>query len=146
MMATQLCSCVGGGVMVGKREEMGGFAVNETRSKPLRRATEASANQNPSKQQLSKSWGNPDQQRNEGGEEIWEYRSGLAWRGAVPMIGIGLPLVVPVGKNGYDFHFPEGSSKADRLVIRSNEMKGAYFGLGSFGEGKGFGFNRLGSD
>jgi hypothetical protein len=132
--------------MGGKREEMTGFEVNQTRSKPLRRVTPGAAAGNPGKDELAASWGQPDRRRSEDGGEVWVYDAGLAWRGAVPMIGIGIPLVAPVGRNSYDFHFPQASQRAGKLVATSNEMSGGYFGPGAFSNRAGFGFNDLGAD
>ena len=138
-----LTSCVGGGIVVGKKEEKAAFAINETRSKPMRRVMPPEG-KNPSQNEIRSSWGEPSRKKQKDGEEVWVYHSGLSIRGAVPMLGIGIPLIVPVGKNGYDFHFSQGKDRAEKLVVRENNFKGGYFGVSSFSESKGIGFHKLG--
>ena len=143
IMVFSLTSCVGIGVMGGKKEEHSSFGINETRSKPMRRVTDAEGGRNPTRKEIQSSWGEPNQKCEEGGEELWCFDSGLAIRGAVPMLGIGIPLVIPIGKNSYDFHFPAGADRASRLVVNENQMRGGYLGVSAFSETKKLGFHKF---
>lgn len=60
------------------------------------------------------------------------------------MLGFGIPLVIPVGKNGYDFHFPAGADRAGSLVVTSNHFSGGYYGVSAFSDSKGIGFHKMG--
>ncbi|MEP4079401.1 hypothetical protein [Haloferula sp.] len=139
-----LTSCVGGGLVVGEKNEHSEFGINATRSTPLRRVVAVENGGNPTRKEITSRWGEPDRRSSEGGEERWTYQSGLALRGAIPMLGIGIPLVIPVGKNRYEFFFPTNSDRSHRLTVTDNQMTGGYFGVSSFSESKGFGYHRLG--
>lgn len=51
-------------------------------------------------------WGKPASVRSvssQGRDEMWTYKFGLLWNGAVPMLGIPIPLIVPVGRERVEF-------------------------------------------
>lgn len=142
-MFMPLTSCVGLGVMKGERKEHATFAINETRSKPMRRLVESDGGRNPTRKEIESCWGSPNKKSEVSGEELWSYDRGLSVRGAVPMLGIGIPLLAPVGKNSFDFHFSSGGERACKLVVNKNRMWGGYFGVSAFSETRKFGFHKF---
>lgn len=55
---------------------------------------------------LEKYWGVPDKViHQDDGSEIWEYKLGLRWNGAIVAFIIPLPLILPVGNNYMAFTF-----------------------------------------
>ncbi|MGB6221824.1 hypothetical protein [Haloferula sp.] len=107
-----LNSCVGVGIVKGEKKEHSSFGVTKTKSKASRRIVAQEGGANPSREEIRSKWGAPDRQDLRDGGELWSYDSGLAVRGAIPMLGIGIPLIIPVGKNSYEFSFHAGSKEA----------------------------------
>jgi hypothetical protein len=139
-----LTSCVGIGIVQGDQKNYSSFEINKSRSKPMRRVTESGDARNPTRQEVRSHWGEPDRVWDENGEERWRYQSGLAMRGAIPMLIVGIPLIAPVGGNHYEFHFLKGSERARNAIVSSNRMSGGYYGMSSFSDSKGFGYHKLG--
>lgn len=55
---------------------------------------------------LAKYWGAPDEiTHQDDGREVWEYKQGLRWNGAVVAFIIPVPLILPVGNNHIEFTF-----------------------------------------
>lgn len=72
------------------------------------------------KADVTRSWGGPDDmQRNQYGQEIWAYKNGLAWLGIVPILGVGIPLALPIGNDYTYITFAHGRVQSCRAEYTS---------------------------
>ena len=77
--------------------------------------------------------GEPDDKQDLGGKEIWSYRSGFKFRGAVVILfNLPVPLALPVGYNTSEIEFNGG--KFDKAVIESTLRESYYCGVMPNGE------------
>ena len=61
---------------------------------------------NPNKSEITAAWGKPDKVIPQGTQaEIWQYSNGFNWRGVVLMIGIPIPLVLPLSRSYTEVYF-----------------------------------------
>jgi hypothetical protein len=99
-----LSACVGGAVVYPKKEKYTHFSVSSlSRSLPI---AGYRPDHNPTKSEITAAWGKADEiiiQRRQ--EQIWKYTNGFNWYGVVPMIGIGIPLVLPVSRDYTEVYF-----------------------------------------
>ena len=68
---------------------------------------------------LDSHWGKPARIKSpspQGNIETWTYDFGRRWNGIVPMIGIPIPLVIPVGREQVEFTFKDDQVVNARLV------------------------------
>ncbi len=59
------------------------------------------------------------------------------------MVGIGIPIVAPAGKNGVDFYFRLGDTRATKAVVRGSRWSGGYYGPEDFSGASNTGFHAL---
>lgn len=118
-MALLLSGCVGIGVVHSKVEEYGDFALS---GKPNLRPNEKGA---VTKAELKSKWGEPDKIKNadDPRQQRWVYYDGLSWAGVIPMIGIGIPLILPSGHDYVEITF------ADEKAIGARRSRTGWTGF-----------------
>lgn len=60
---------------------------------------------NPSKEDVQAAWGKPNVIFRHDKLEVWQYHNGMNWYGVIPMIGIPIPLVLPITRSKIDIYF-----------------------------------------
>lgn len=60
---------------------------------------------NPTKKEVRSSWGKPDDTFLKGQLAVWQYDNGMNWYGVIPMLGIPIPLVLPLTRSHIDIYF-----------------------------------------
>ncbi|MDB6076434.1 MAG: hypothetical protein JWO82_181 [Akkermansiaceae bacterium] len=152
LLSAALClafsSCFGlGTVYVGQKEHPH-FEVRQLPSQSYtsgRAIRDTKGARNPTREQVAATWGQPRHKRTSANEEIWNYpEDRMVFAGLIPMAGIGIPLVVPVGHESCDIHFAPGEGPALKAVENGFAQDGFAFQLIS-GEGKDdkAGFHRM---
>lgn len=90
-----LHGCVGLGVVYGKEDECNSPVILEKAA--------ISCNQPKAevvtKQAVALKWGEPDSKYTQGVAEYWTYKVDTGYVGIVPMIGVGIPLILPLRAN-----------------------------------------------
>ena len=123
-----LCSCFGGGIVHGKRKVYENFSIQES-TRPIYKVSESTPfTTNPTKLEIKKKWGSPSESKVEKRQEIWTYHTDTAFVGVVPMVGVGVPILVPTGRNGIDIYFMRSSDKATKAISRYTSWSGGYYG------------------
>ena len=84
--------CVGMGFVYGKEYE----CANPTLLEKSSIACDPSKVELVTKQVLMQKWGEPDGKQIKGSTEHWTYKIDTGYIGVVPMIGIGIPLILPL--------------------------------------------------
>lgn len=75
---------------------------------------------------LRKYWNGPDViTRGAGSEEIWTYKSGLIWKGAIPFVIVPIPLILPLEKEKVCLTLRDGRVVSAR-IIKSHTAGGTY--------------------
>ena len=75
------------------------------------------------------------------GVVIWRYKTGMSMVGVVPMVGVGIPLVVPTGSDYTDIYIK--NELAVKAHVSSTTWSGGYYGPANEGTDKKT-FNKLG--
>jgi hypothetical protein len=89
---------------------------------------------------LQTHWGNPASVRKEpgGAYEVWKYKFGPIWKGAVPIIFVPIPLVVPLEREKVEFVLRDGCVVHMTVVNKARTGSGFAFTLmGPCGPGAG---------
>lgn len=60
---------------------------------------------NPTKEEVKKAWGKPDDTFRKGKLAVWQYDNGMNWYGIIPMVGLPIPLVFPLTRSHIDVYF-----------------------------------------
>lgn len=82
---------------------------------------------NPKEKIVKESWGMPDSIYYENdGKMVWHYKMGMSFAGIVPMIGIGIPLIVPSGSDYVNICFKNG--RAVEATESFTGWSGGYYG------------------
>jgi len=90
-----LHGCVGMGFVYGKEHE----CANPTLMEKAAISCDPSKAALVTKQALMQKWGEPDGKQVNGTTERWTYKIDTGYIGIVPMIGIGIPLILPLRNN-----------------------------------------------
>ena len=124
-----LTGCIGGGVVHSKKEELDHFRLGQKGYiLPTKNID------NPTESVVAEKWGEPDLKRNERDFTVWRYKTGVRFTGVVPMVGIGVPLLVPTGSDHVDIYMKKGRAlKASRFYTG---WSGGYYGPEHEGGGK----------
>ena len=123
-----LSACIGAGVIHNKTESYEQFGFTTYSSEDLKVIIESEIEENPSKQDFIERWGEPAKIKQTGDTTIWTYKTGVRWAGAVPMIGIGIPVAVPTGKNSIELHFRHGEDRPYLAQESYTTWSGGYYG------------------
>jgi hypothetical protein len=95
-----LSGCVGIGFVHSKVDEYDGFLLGP---KPEVRG---GGNVGITQADVKSQWGTPDKiEDGATAKQRWIYYDGLSWAGVIPMIGIGIPLLVPSGRDYVEMVF-----------------------------------------
>ena len=132
-----LSGCYGGGVVHSKTKTFERFGLGYKGDVYLQTAAE-----NPTEAKLQELWGKPDTTRHEKDDVVvWRYKTGVSAAGLVPMVGVGIPLVVPTGSDYVDFYIKNGV--AVKAHVSSTTWSGGYYGPANENTDKKT-FNKLG--
>ena len=102
---TFFTGCVGGGIVYSKKTTYENFSIWASSSKEFKYIDTSTELKNPNKSDFIKVWGEPNKIKYEKETTIWIYKTDTSWAGIVPMIGIGIPLIIPTGTNCIELHF-----------------------------------------
>lgn len=74
------------------------------------------------KADVLRDWGPPDDTETQGESEVWTYYEGLTWIGAMPMLLVSVPLIVPTGRHDASLHLTDG------VVTKAVEETNVFWG------------------
>jgi hypothetical protein len=132
-----LSGCYGGGVVHSRTTTTENFSLGY-RGEVHPESKEG----NPTEAKLQELWGKPDSKIDEkDGVVIWRYKTGMSMAGVVPMVGVGIPLVVPTGSDYTDIYIK--NELAVKAHVSSTTWSGGYYGPANEGTDKKT-FNKLG--
>jgi hypothetical protein len=131
-LAALLSGCVGAGAIHTKKKSLEHFRFTSLDS-DFKVIVESDSEINPAKDEIIEKWGDPDKIKQEKENLIWVYETGTRWAGAVPMVGIGVPLAVPTGKDKTEFYFSLGSDRPHSAIVYYTSWSGGYYGPGDTG-------------
>lgn len=95
MILPFLHGCVGMGFVYGKERE----CTNPTLMEKATISCDPSKAELLTKRALMQKWGEPDGKQVNGSTEHWTYKIDTGYIGIVPMLGIGIPLILPLRNN-----------------------------------------------
>ena len=121
-----MTSCVGGGVVHSKKDVYSSFRIMMVPD--MKEILDGKGAKNPSSSAIRKQWGEPSRIRSTRKDAIWTYNKTPRFTGVVPMVGVGIPLIVPTGMDGIDIFFSKGSDIPYKAEERTTTWSGGYYG------------------
>jgi hypothetical protein len=105
-----LSGCLGAGIIHPKEDRETHFSIQSKFRSHLFGGQQSAPN--PNKSELTAAWGKPDRVIPQGpGTEIWRYPNGFNWHGVVLMIGIPIPLMLPLSRSYTEVYFAEDKAE-----------------------------------
>lgn len=136
-----MTSCVGGGVVHSKKHVYSSFQIMMVPN--TKEIFDGNGSKNPSSSVIRKQWGKPNRIRSTKKEAVWTYNKTPRFAGIVPMVGVGVPLIVPTGVDGIDIFFSKGSDIPYKAEERTTTWSGGYYGPADEANSSGSGFQKL---
>lgn len=93
-------SCIGMAVIHPFSYERDKFSIY-----PSSKGSYNSERENPTKDEVLRLWGEPDKIYLEDGIQVWKYNDGVNWIGICPIIGIPIPLILPIWQGKSEIYF-----------------------------------------
>lgn len=121
-----MTSCVGGGVVHSRKHVYHSFKILMVPN--TRIISDGNGADNPPSSVIRKQWGEPSRIKSNRKSEIWTYNTTPRFTGVVPMVGVGIPLMVPTGVDGIDIFFAKGSDIPYKAEERTTNWSGGYYG------------------